>query len=109
MNLILASTASLLHCCSAQCFSAPKGALRTRSTAEKCLAMSIFFKSLVSQINPLHWLDYTAVLCTNYYCSNSSRTKIWLDGAHHRKSDKKARALPLDIIAGAISSFYPKS
>ena len=77
MNLILASTASLLHCCSAQAFLPPNDALRTRSTEEKCLAMSIFFKSLVSQINPLHWLDYTAVLCTNYYCSNSSRTKIW--------------------------------
>ena len=79
----------LLLYCAAQAFLPPNDALRTRSTEEKCLAMSIFFKSLVSQINPLHWLDYTAVLCTNYYCSNSSRTKIWLDGAHHRKSDKK--------------------
>ena len=44
MNLILASTASLLHCCSAQAFLPPNDALRTRSTQEECLAMSIFLK-----------------------------------------------------------------
>lgn len=99
----------LLLYCAAQAFFAAKRCIEDKKHTRRVLGHVNLFKSLVSEINLLHWLDNTAVLCTNYYCSDSSsRTKIWLDGAHHRKSDKKQetrRALPLDIIAGAIFSF----
>ena len=88
MNLILASAASLLR---RSGFFAAKRCIEDKKHTRRVLGHVNLFKSLVSEINLLHWLDNTAVLCTNYYCSDSSsRTKIWLDGAHHRKSDKKA-------------------
>ena len=72
----------LLLYCAAQAFFAAKRCIEDKKHTRRVLGHVNLFKSLVSEINLLHWLDNTAVLCTNYYCSDSSsRTKIWLDGA----------------------------